>query len=90
VQLGDVDPYAMVDDAFLPLEVVDAPGGGSRLPAGSALRVTGAEVSAVRRAGDGLEVRVFNPTPDTVTARVGVAAVKLGPWQIDTLRVADR
>ncbi len=60
--IGCDDPYAMVDDAFVPLEVVYAAGGGWRPASGSALEVEGAEVSAVRRAAGMLEVRVFNPT----------------------------
>ncbi|HEX3981411.1 MAG TPA: glycoside hydrolase family 38 C-terminal domain-containing protein, partial [Acidimicrobiales bacterium] len=43
------DPYALADDAFLPLELVHAPGGGPRPMVGSALEIVGAEVSAVRR-----------------------------------------
>jgi hypothetical protein len=67
VHTGDADPYALVDDVFLPLEVVSAPGGGDRPPSGMALQVHGAEVSAVVRRGGALEVRVFNPSDrDTV------------------------
>ena len=60
----NADPYALVDDAFLPLAVTNAPGGGDRdQEAGSLFAVSGAEVSALRRvAGGGLELRVFNPT----------------------------
>ncbi|MEO6121874.1 MAG: alpha-mannosidase, partial [Acidimicrobiales bacterium] len=71
VQVGDADPYALVDDAFLAMEVVTAPGGGGRPPTGSGLRVDGAEVSALRRvAGGGLELRVFNPTGQAASVRV--------------------
>ena len=35
----------------------------TRPPTGTALSISGAEVSAVRRDGGVLEVRVFNPTP---------------------------
>jgi alpha-mannosidase len=73
VQLGD-DPgaaYAAVDDAFLPLFVARAAGGGPGPNRGTALEVTGAEVSAVVRDGGGrLVVRLFNPTDRTVTARL--------------------
>jgi mannosylglycerate hydrolase len=69
--LGCDDPYAMADDAFLPLDVVHAAGGGWRTASGSALDVDGAEVSAVRREAGMLEVRVFNPTGETTTVRVG-------------------
>jgi mannosylglycerate hydrolase len=62
VHVGDADPYALVDDVFLPLEVTSAPGGGDVPQAGTALQVHGAEVSAVIRRGGALEVRVFNPT----------------------------
>jgi alpha-mannosidase len=62
VHVGDTDPYALVDAAFLPLDVVSAPGGGDRPPVGGALQLSGAEVSAVVRRGGGLEVRVFNPS----------------------------
>nr|MBA3654736.1 hypothetical protein [Actinomycetota bacterium] len=62
VHVGHRDPYAVVDDAFLPLEVVVADGGGTRdRGEGSAFEITGAEVSALRRVPGGLEVRVFNP-----------------------------
>ncbi len=68
---GDVaDAYAAVDDAFLPLLVTRSAGQGDAADAGTALTVTGAEVSAVRREAGQLEVRVFNPTPDAVTVRV--------------------
>jgi alpha-mannosidase len=70
VQVGDDDPYALVDNAFLPLAVVTAPGGGRLPPSGSALVVEGAEVSAVTRGRGGLEVRVFNPTPAPTTVRL--------------------
>ncbi len=64
----DDDPYALADDAFLPLAVVTGTGGGVRPASGSVLRITGAQVSAVRRThAGGLEVRVFNPTADTAT-----------------------
>ncbi len=69
--IGCDDPYAMADDAFLPLELVHASGGGVRPARGSALEIEGAEVSAVRRAAGLLEVRVFNPTDETSTVRVG-------------------
>ena len=65
------DPYAMVDDAFLPLETVAAPGGGDRPATGAALHIDGAEVSAVRRVAGALEVRVFNPTADETRVDLG-------------------
>jgi alpha-mannosidase len=77
--LGCDDPYAMVDDAFVPLEVVYAPGGGWRPGSGSALEIEGAEVSAVRRQAGMLEVRVFNPTDRPVTVGVGARS----GWLVD-------
>jgi alpha-mannosidase len=80
VAVGEHDPYSLVDDAFLPLLVAEGSGAGARPATGSALTVTGAEVSAVRRiAGNRVEVRVFNPS-DTE------AAVDLGGrtgWLVD-------
>ncbi|MBV8305281.1 MAG: alpha-mannosidase [Acidimicrobiia bacterium] len=64
VHVGDGDPYALADDAFLPLDVVVAGGGGHLPSAGAALGVRGAEVSAVVRRGGALEIRVFNPGSD--------------------------
>ncbi len=69
--VGCDDPYAMADDALLPLELVHAPGGGGRATPGSALEIDGAEVSAVQRQAGLLEVRVFNPTERPTTVRVG-------------------
>jgi mannosylglycerate hydrolase len=66
------DPYRLADDAFLPLRMVEAPGGGPHHGTGGALTITGAEVSAVRRVPDGkLEVRVFNPTGDGTVVDLG-------------------
>jgi mannosylglycerate hydrolase len=70
VAVAQEDPYALADDILLPLEIVSALGGGSRPPAGSALGIDGAEVSAVRRDGCILEVRVFNPTPEPTTVTI--------------------
>lgn len=74
VHVGPVDPYALADDVLLPLEVVDAPGGGWRGRRGQVLDAGPREVSAVRRTSEGVEVRVFNPSPEP---RGG-----LGPWEI--------
>jgi hypothetical protein len=78
LQTGDADPYALVDDAFLPLLVADparirgmARGQGDAEPVavadeGRALEVRGAEVSSVRRLGVGgqIEVRVWNASDE--------------------------
>jgi mannosylglycerate hydrolase len=68
---GDVDPWAVADDVLLPLDVVPSFGGGDRASSGSALTVDGAEVTAVRREGALLEVRVCNPTDEPATVRTG-------------------
>jgi mannosylglycerate hydrolase len=68
--LGCDDPYALADDLLLPLEVVGTLGGGTRSPEGSAFSVEGAEVSALRREGGVLELRVFNPTGQASTVTV--------------------
>jgi mannosylglycerate hydrolase len=67
---GHDDPYALADDVLLPFEIVPALGGGTRAPSGSALGVEGAEVSAVRRVGGVVEVRVFNPGPQPTTVTI--------------------
>ena len=69
--LGPTDPYAAADDALLPLLVTTAPGGGDREPVGHGLVVEGAEVSAVRREGTALEVRVFNPSASPTSVSLG-------------------
>jgi hypothetical protein len=67
----DADPYALVDDVFLRLEVATGVAHGDRPARGAALTVTGAEVSALRRdAGGALELRVFNPRGDAATVVV--------------------
>ena len=79
VQIGGADPYALVDDAFLPLEALACEGGGDRPPTGAALTVEGAEVSSVRREGGALEVRVFNPSAEAAT----VAVSGRSGWLVD-------
>jgi hypothetical protein len=85
VHTGGRDPYAVTDDAFLPLLVagsklgpsatVDHDGAPADEPATaeSLLTVTGAEVSALRRLPGtpaALELRVFNPTGSPTTVTV--------------------
>jgi hypothetical protein len=70
VHLGGRDPYAVADDAFLPLLVTRGGGAGAPMPdEGQTLSVSGAEVSAIVREAGQLHVRVFNPSdqPTTVT-----------------------
>jgi mannosylglycerate hydrolase len=69
--LGAGDPYGWADEAFTPLVVTDAPGGGPETgETGAGLEVRGAEVSAVLRQGGVLVVRVFNPTDEPTTVEV--------------------
>ena len=77
--LGVVDPYAAADDVLVPLEVVVSLGGGSRGTAGSALEVSGAEVSSVTRRNGHLEVRLFNPTDRACSVRLPGRA----GWSVD-------
>lgn len=77
--LGVENPYALADDVLLPLEVLASPGGGTRPPVGSELRISGAEVSAVRRENGVLEVRVFNPTGEPTP----VSIAGMTGWLVD-------
>jgi mannosylglycerate hydrolase len=72
VAVGDVDPYALAEDAFVPLLVTMGNGAADAATTHQALVVDGAQVSSVRR-GDGgrLEVRVFNPTSTASTVSLG-------------------
>jgi alpha-mannosidase len=75
----DADLYARADEFLVPLLTEPVPDHGSRTaaPAGRPLRVEGAVVSAVTRAGDTLAVRVFNPASvasQLTVERDGVAA----------------
>jgi hypothetical protein len=69
--LSPTDPYASADDALLPLLATTAAGGGDRAQRGQGLAIAGAELSAVRREGDTLEVRVFNPTASPTSVSLG-------------------
>jgi alpha-mannosidase len=70
--VGDVDPYALADDAFTPLLVaLPRRGGEPRTDHDQALDITGAEVSAVRRVDGMLEVRVFNPGAEPTRVSTG-------------------
>jgi alpha-mannosidase len=65
------DPYAIVDDAFLPLQVTRGGGSGAAEPlTGQALSISGAEVSAIVREAGQLLVRVFNPGPAPTTVTI--------------------
>jgi hypothetical protein len=73
------DPYGLADDVLLPLETTASFGGGTRPASGTELTIDGAEVSALRREGGVLEVRVFNPSSEaTVVALPGRSG-----WLVD-------
>jgi hypothetical protein len=75
----DTDAAYAATDAFVPLVVTRAPGGGLRPDSGQALLVAGAEVSAVLREAGQLVVRVFNPTASDTTVEL---AAREG-WLLD-------
>lgn len=80
-------------DAFLnPLEAVvgSADGPGIRPAVGQALRVGGAEVSAVLGEEHGVAVRLFNPASQVVSASVGDLTVRLPASRIVTVRTGRR
>ncbi|HYH50670.1 MAG TPA: glycoside hydrolase family 38 C-terminal domain-containing protein [Acidimicrobiia bacterium] len=82
-------------DNFLnPLEAVPGAGPADAPPirpdTGRALRVDGAEVSAVLRDPDGVVIRFFNPGSELTTATVGEDAVALRPGEIATVTTGWR
>ena len=91
VQTGPADPYALVDDAFLPLLLADPArirgmadkGSAEAVDQGCALDVRGAEVSAVRRLGSTadapLEVRVWNASAEPRDLEI----VGRSGWMVD-------
>jgi hypothetical protein len=70
VALDAADPWAVADQAWLPLIVVPGSGTGALAPCGSRLTVEGAQVAALRRHGEALELRVFNPSGGAARVRV--------------------
>jgi hypothetical protein len=71
VHAGDRDPYELADQVWVPLDVVTGAGIGEGPRRGQVLAVSGAEVSALRRVGGRLEVRVFNPCDRETTVSFG-------------------
>jgi alpha-mannosidase len=67
---GGLDPWQLAEDALVPLQVVVAAGGGHLPARGTHLAVTGARVSALRRHGEGFELRAFNPSSEPVLVQV--------------------
>jgi mannosylglycerate hydrolase len=79
VARGSVDPWVLADELALPLESTSSFGGGWRPERGSALELEGARLSSLRRHHGLLEVRVFNPTNEEATVRLGGAS----GWLVD-------
>ncbi|MEX2267745.1 MAG: glycoside hydrolase family 38 C-terminal domain-containing protein [Acidimicrobiia bacterium] len=81
------DLYAAADELLIPLERVRGGGvaGAHRPPTGRALRVDGAQVSAVVRDGAGVVVRVFNASPDPTMAAVEHDDAPTRGWIVDLL-----
>ncbi|MGK2957040.1 MAG: glycoside hydrolase family 38 C-terminal domain-containing protein [Acidimicrobiales bacterium] len=73
----DANPWTLVDDAFLPLEVTNAAALGTVPDRGSALTVSGAEVSSLTRRMGEVELRVFNPTAEATTVTIEGRSGKL-------------
>ncbi len=84
--LDCTDPYALADDVLLPLETVSTLGGGTRATTGSLLSVHGAEVSALRRVHEALELRVFNPSASETT----VSLPGRSGWLVDLRGYPER
>jgi alpha-mannosidase len=70
VAVGDVDPYAMAEDAFVPLLVATGAALGTLPMEHRALDVSGAEVSAVLVRDGALHVRAFNPSRRPARLRI--------------------
>ncbi|GIU85174.1 MAG: alpha-mannosidase [Acidimicrobiales bacterium] len=64
VHVGSSNPFELADEFLVEPHVVHGSGGGSTPETGSMLELSGAEVSAVRREGGLLQVRIFNPTDE--------------------------
>lgn len=73
----------------LPLLEIEAQGGGGH-DTGQFLDIAGAHISAIRRRGDALEVRVWNDSVTPRTVSVSGMAVELGPAEIRTIGVESR
>jgi hypothetical protein len=79
--------YEAADAFLVPLERarVGAASAGTELPAGQALRVDGAQVSAVVREAGALTVRVFNAAPTGSTVTVEHRGAPARGWVVDLL-----
>lgn len=70
LSLGDVDPWELAEQAWDPLLVVRSTGTGHLPGTGSRLKVSGAEVSALRRRDGFIELRVFNPSSEATVVEI--------------------
>jgi alpha-mannosidase len=75
--------YAAADAFLVPFERARAGGGGSAPARGAALRVDGAEVSAVLRSPGGIVVRVFRTEPGTGPVAIEHDGAPARGWIID-------
>ena len=82
----DAHLHDAADDFLVPLERVrGGVPGGPRAPTGRALRVAGAQVSAVVREPGGLVVRVSNQSPRASVAAVEVGGAPSTGWIVDLI-----
>ena len=78
------DCYGAADAFLVPFERVRGGRPGGRVPAtGHALRVEGAEVSAVTRNASGLAVRVFRTEPEAGTVTIEHDGAPARGWVVD-------
>jgi len=80
------DLYEAADEFLVPLERARVTGSaGDQPPAGAALTVDGAQVSAVTREAGLISVRVFNPAPEPSEVTVQLAGTPAQGWTVDLL-----
>jgi hypothetical protein len=77
------DCYGAADAFLVPFERARAAGGGTTPATGAALRVEGAEVSAVLRSPGGLVVRVFRTDPGAGPVEIEHEGAPARGWIID-------
>jgi hypothetical protein len=78
--------HEAADEVLVPLERTRVGGAvRSHPPTGRALRVDGAQVSAVLREAGGLVVRVYNPSPEARVVAVERNDTPVAGWVIDLL-----
>ena len=81
----EADLYAIADSVLVRLERARVPAAtdATEPATGQALRVEGAQVSAVSRDGGGLVIRVFNASPDPATATFELWGAPARGWVVD-------